>query len=243
VWDGTNWLVTLYSVLDNSPIYGMVGANITQGQVPWTTSGTPGDANYKTNGQLVAWIGPNTAQVTAAAAIGATSISLNQTGNFPAAGTAVVDNMIVVYTGKTATALTGVTGITAAISIGDLIYPPRTAQGPIVPIEALDVNGNNYTSSLFTGEVVALVYAQPIPSSSVTGAYFLTFLQRVQINLEVVDSNLSSNTVLLQMADPPLIVENPWLVLSDAVQGYIAQYRLGQSNAGSSSGPISLPPG
>ena len=87
VWDGTNWLVTLYSVLDNSPIYGMVGANITQGQVPWTTSGTPGDANYKTNGQLVAWIGPNTAQVTAAAAIGATSISLNQTGNFPAAGT------------------------------------------------------------------------------------------------------------------------------------------------------------
>ena len=243
VWDGTNWLVTLYSVLDNSPIYGMVGANITQGQVPWTTSGTPGDANYKTNGQLVAWIGPNTAQVTAAAAIGATSISLNQTGNFPAAGTAVVDNMIVVYTGKTATALTGVTGITAAISIGDLIYPPRTAQGPIVPIEALDVNGNNYTSSLFTGEVVALVYAQPIPSSSVTGAYFLTFLQRVQINLEVVDSNLSSNTVLLQMADPPLIVENPWLVLSDAVQGYIAQYRLGQSNAGSSSGPTSLPPG
>jgi len=40
-------------------------------------------ANYKTNGQLVAWIGPNTAQVTLAAAIGASSISLNQTGNFP----------------------------------------------------------------------------------------------------------------------------------------------------------------
>jgi len=151
--------------------------------------------------------------------------------------------MIVAHTGKTATALTGVTGITAAISVGDLIYPPRTAQGPIVPIEALDVNGNNYTSSLFTGEVVALVYAQPIPSSTTTGAYFLTFLQRVQINLQVLDSNLSSNTVLLQMADPPLIIENPWLVLSDAIQGYLAQYRLGQSNAGSSSGPTSLPPG
>jgi len=26
VWDGANWLVTLYSVLDNSPIYGMIGA-------------------------------------------------------------------------------------------------------------------------------------------------------------------------------------------------------------------------
>ena len=243
VWDGANWLVTLYSVLDNSPIYGMIDANTIQGQIPWTTSGTPGEANYKTNGQFVAWIGPNTAQVTLAAAIGASSISLNQTGNFPASGTAVVDNMIVAYTGKTATALTGVTGITAAISVGDLIYPPRTAQGPIVPIEALDVNGNNFTSSLFTGEVVALVYAQPIPSSTTTGAYFLTFLQRVQINLQVVDSNLSSNTVLLQMADPPLIIENPWLVLSDAIQGYLAQYRLGQSNAGSSSGPTSLPPG
>jgi hypothetical protein len=45
------------------------------------------------------------------------------------------------------------------------------------------------------------------------------------------------------MADPPLIIENPWLVLSDAIQGYLAQYRLGQSNAGSSSGPTSLPPG
>jgi len=104
---------------------------------------------------------PNTAQVTLAAAIGASSISLNQTGNFPAAGTAVVDNMIVAYTGKTATP--------------DRCHrhhgghfrrrsdlPAKTAQGPIVPIEALDVNGNNYTSSLFTARL--WLWSMPIRS-------------------------------------------------------------------------------
>jgi hypothetical protein len=105
------------------------------------------------------------------------------------------------------------------------------------PLKALDAAGRAHTDSLFSGEVVALVYAQAVPSLNNTAAYFLTFLQRVQIKLMVNGTGVFSNLVLLQMADPLLIVEDPWLIIGDAVQGYIGQYRLGQSNDGSISGP------
>jgi hypothetical protein len=231
VWDGKQWLVTLYQAVNNNPIYGMVGANVVLGQIPWITSGTPGTWNYKTNGQLQGWLGANTAQVTAAAGIGATSISVNQPGNFPASGQATVDDMVISYTGKTSNSLTGVTGLTMAVALGDLIFVSGSGQGPIVPIRVLDAAGNDQNSSLFTGEVVALVYPTTIPSSGTTGSYFLTFLQRVQIRLEVMDSGLFSNIVLLQMADPPFVIENPWLILNDAIQGRIGMYRLGSSAA------------
>lgn len=47
------WTVLTYYVLNNNPLFGMVGADVGIGQIPWTTSGTPGHIDYKTNGEDV----------------------------------------------------------------------------------------------------------------------------------------------------------------------------------------------
>ena len=153
VFDGTDWLSTVYLDFNNNALFGKVGADTAAGEIAWTTSGTPGHPDYKTNGLRTSW-------------------GLN-------------------------------------------------------PIQALDQHGNNYTSSSFDGVVVALVFAQPLPTISTIGSYFLTFLQRVTLQLQVLDSNVESNTILLQMATPPAIQDNPWLILNSATNGQLNVYRLG----------------
>lgn len=160
------WLVTTYTVIDNDPLFGMIGGDPALGEVPWQTIGTPGAPNYKTNGERDAW----------------------RTGN---------------------------------VSVGNLI----------LPIDAKDSSGRSYTNSLFNGNVRSLIYDESVPvnTSLVTniGAYFLTFVQRVLVKMKLENSNLFSNSILLQMDTPNLIVENPWLVLDDSIQGRLDQFRLG----------------
>ena len=76
---------------------------------------------------------PYTATVTAPAAIGAAVVSLDQTFQFPASGSAVVyvpangstaaSQMVISYTGTSNNSLTGVTGITQTIGDEYLIRP------------------------------------------------------------------------------------------------------------------------
>ena len=70
----------------------------------------------------------------------------------------------------------------------------------ILPIDALDVNGHSYTSSLFNGNVRKLVYATAVPpadtSISIVGAYFVTFVQRVIIQMQLANSDIFSNLSL-----------------------------------------------
>ncbi|MBV9670948.1 MAG: hypothetical protein JOZ43_08345 [Acidobacteriales bacterium] len=73
---------------------------------------------------------------------------------------------------------------------------------PILPLKVLDQNGRDNTSGLFTGQVKKIVYASALPTGSTIGAYFVTYLQRVSLQLQVVGSNVVSNTILLQMAEP-----------------------------------------
>ena len=108
----------------------------------------------------------------------------------------------------------------------------NTDVGQLVrPIDALDSVGRSYTNSLFNGSVHSLVYSTTLPmnTSVITniGAYFLTFIQRVLIKMQLENSNLFSNSILLQMDTPQVINENPWLILNDAIQGRLNQYRLG----------------
>lgn len=159
------WLVTTYSVVNNDPLFGMVGADPSLGEIPWATSGTPGAADYKTNGEKDAW-----------------------------------------YTGVG--------------TYGNLV----------VPIDALDVDGHSYTSASFNGNVRQLVYPQAVPnggSLNDVGAYFLTYVQRVLIRMKLDGSDLFSNYILIQMQNPTLIFENPWLIVNDQVQGLLNQFRLG----------------
>lgn len=167
IWDvREGWLVTTYTIANNDPLFGMVGANPALGQIPFITTGTPGAPNYHTNGEIDAW---------------------RQGG---------------------------------------------TSQGALVlPIDALDVNGNSYTNSSFNGSVRQLVYATSVPinigSLNTIGAYFITFIQRVLIRMQLENSNVFSNSILIQMAQPNLIVDDPWLILNDSIQGLLNQYRLG----------------
>lgn len=153
VWDGHNWLIDLYTCANNDPIYGMVGADASKGQVVWATSGTPGSSAYKTNGS-------------------------------------------------------------------------RQDSG-MVPIKALDINGKNFDQTGFTGNVVALVFAASIPTTATIGSYFITFLQDLTVQLQVEGTSITSNTIMLQMATPPPIQENPWLILNSATQGQLNIFRLG----------------
>ncbi len=156
------WLVTTYKVLNNDPLFGMVGGNPALGQIVWQTTGTPGLAGYKTNGERDAWRAGNT-------------------------------------------------------SLGSLI----------LPIDAQDSVGHSYTNSAFDGNVKKLIYSTALPTDASIGAYFLTFVQRVLIKMQLENSNLFSNSILLQMSVPNLIVENPWLIINDSIQGRLNQFRLG----------------
>lgn len=167
IWDPQeSWLVTTYTVLNDDPLFGMVGGDPSLGEIPYQTSGTPGEEDYKTNGERRAW----------------------RAGNQ---------------------------------SFGNLV----------LPIDAFDADGNSYTSSDFNGDVKKLVYSTALPTMtgevSDVGAYFVTFVQRVLIKMQLENSNVFSNSILLQMATPDLIVEDPWLILNDQIQGRLEQFRLG----------------
>lgn len=97
----------------------------------------------------------------------------------------------------------------------------------VLPIDALDEDGNSYTSGSFTGNVKQLVYGIAVQSGPTIGAYFISFLQRVIIKMQLENSNLFSNSILIQMAVPPLLIQNPWLILNNQFQGLLNQYRLG----------------
>jgi hypothetical protein len=152
------WLVTVYPVYNNNPLFGLVGGSTLAGEIPFTTFGTPGSATYKTNGMRDAW---------------------------------------------------------------------RSGEAVVRPSTALDASGNAYTAGPFSGSVKQLQFATALPFSSSVGSYFVSYVQRVTVQLQAADSNVLSNTILLEMAVPSVIVENPWLVLDDDVQGRVNQFRLG----------------
>ena len=156
------WLVTLYEVLNNNPLFGKVGAG--PGQIEWSASTSPngpGTVGYTTNGEK-----------------------------------------------------------------RPLLYSSNL----LMPIQALDAAGNDYTSGSFDGNVVKLVYGQTLPTGTTIGAFFITFTQRVLIKVQAIDSNVVSNSILLEMAPALLLSNNVWLILNDQINGRLNQYRLGTNS-------------
>ncbi|MGI4812337.1 MAG: hypothetical protein ACRYGG_03215, partial [Janthinobacterium lividum] len=98
---------------------------------------------------------------------------------------------------------------------------------PIKPIDARDVNNNSFTSGSFNGLVTRLVYNIPLATTANIGAYFVNFVQRVLLQVQLVNSDIISNTILLEMAVANPINQNPWLILDSSTQGVLNQYRLG----------------
>jgi hypothetical protein len=74
----------------------------------------------------------------------------------------------------------------------------------------------NDTSRGFNGNVVQLVFNQslPNPSQGFVQAYLFQFLEREIIQMQVVGTNIYSNSIMLQMQAPNQLISNPYLVLS-----------------------------
>jgi len=155
------WLTTLYSITNDIGLYGKVGANEAEGEIPFAVSGTPGAPTYKTNGRLISWL---------------------------------------------------------------------SGGSPVAPIAAYDANGNPTTSPAFSGMVSRLVFGASLPTPANLAAFFFTYIDRISFSLSVIDSNVISNSVLLQIQPPPLIPNDPWLILDDAINGKLDSFRLGWSN-------------
>ncbi len=99
----------------------------------------------------------------------------------------------------------------------------------VQPIEAHDASGVKNTDPNFSQSVVNLVFATALPSLPSTAAFFVTYVDRITFALAVADTNLKSNSVMLQIT-PSLDQDNPWLILDDTVNGKLDSFRLGWSH-------------
>lgn len=131
--------------------------------------------------------------------------------------------------GEIAFATSGTPG-TATYKTNGARQPWLNSNNILIPVKVLDANGNDFTSSQFDGNVVSLVYGQSIPNASPTAAYFLTFLQRAVIRMQEENSDVLSNSIMLQIAMSPPINDDVWLTLNDQTNGILNQFRLGISS-------------
>ena len=76
----------------------------------------------------------------------------------------------------------------------------------------------NDTSQGFNGDAVQVVFNQtlPNPSQGFVQAYLFQFLEREIIQMQVVGTNIYSNSIMLQMQPPNQLINNPYIVLSTA---------------------------
>jgi hypothetical protein len=83
----------------------------------------------------------------------------------------------------------------------------------------------NDTSQGFNGNVVQIVFNKTLPNTvqGFVQAYLFQFLEREIIQMQVVGTNIYSNSIMLQMQPPNQLINNPYLVLSTA-QGSVPDY-------------------
>jgi hypothetical protein len=140
------WLARLYQVYNDDPFFGKVGAVAEYGEIAWAASGTPGAADYRTNGKRVLL---------------------------------------------------------------------RSGSNATLPIDALDANGVSYKDAGFTGDVSRIRYNGAIPVEAAVGSFFLTYVGRVTLTLQALDSGIVSNAIQLDLQTPREIVDE------SGVAGYL----------------------
>ena len=72
-----------------------------------------------------------------------------------------------------------------------------------------------------------LVYAEALPTPLNLSGYFFSYSDYVSLSLEVVDSNITSNPVMLEIEPPATVFDSPWLILDNAINGILDTFRLG----------------
>jgi hypothetical protein len=86
---------------------------------------------------------------------------------------------------------------------------------PLLPSEAYDAAGKGHAEAGFDGDVVRLAFAAAPPVAGNIGAYFLTYVGRVTLQVRDAGSGVLSNVILLDLATPPVIVDE------SGVAGYL----------------------
>lgn len=201
----------------NTVFGGLTTDNPGGNQVVWTHYGKPGRSTsipihaYDKNGvdyssgifsvvgnaQIVAG-SPNTATIQVSQITGGT-ISPGDQITISGATSPSLNGIWIVTTASLATNIWTVTFHTAA-----------------TPFASLAQTNGILTDTLFTGNVVKLVFNTGLPNASQTylQAYFFQFVEREIIQLRVVGTNILSNSIMLEMETPQQVLENPYLILS-----------------------------
>lgn len=99
---------------------------------------------------------------------------------------------------------------------------------PVIPSTVFDSNGVQMGSVGFNGTIKVLSYSLAVPSSSNVGAYFISYVGQIRLSVQAEDSNIQSNSILLQLTPPPDALDplNGYLILNN-IQGRIEANRLG----------------
>ena len=95
-----------------------------------------------------------------------------------------------------------------------VIWTPAGSKQEIKPQQAYDAAGRpafagGAVNPAFDGNVTAIEYPVALPTGGNVGAYYLSFIGRVQLQVMDVDSGLLSNTILLQLDAPPVVQDAP----------------------------------
>jgi len=103
-----------------------------------------------------------------------------------------------------------------------VLWTPAGSNLEIKPIQAYDAEGapallSGALNPAFDGNVVSLEYPAPLPGTYPTGwtppanvgAYYISFIGRIQLQVMDVATGLMSNTILLQLDAPPVIQDAP----------------------------------
>jgi hypothetical protein len=116
-----------------------------------------------------------------------------------------------------------------------VLWTPTGSTLEIKPQQAYDVTGtaaliSGAVNPAFNGNAVVLEYPVALPTGGSIGAYFVSFIGRISLQVMDVDSGVLSNTILLQLDAPPVVQDSPGVagyLYLNALQGRLNVNRLG----------------
>ena len=124
----------------------------------------------------------------------------------------------------------GTSGYVPYVTNGRLVPLLTSGGAAFEPIQALTSTGA--VCSAPTDMAVKLVFPSAITGTISVKAYFFSYIERVMMDLQAINSNVTSNSILLQMAPPPLIGDTtPYLILDNLTEGQLDVQRLGYVGA------------
>lgn len=227
IFDSNGKLQTVASITSTgesgatAPAWGtLFGSQTTDNDVTWTNYGVPGlstcpplhvyDKNGNDYSDNVFSLSGN-AQIIA----GTPNVATVRVLETPNSVTITPGDSITII-GATTPGLDGTWVVaTANLTLGVWTITFNTLNSPFAATPQTEGILNDLSRG-FNGEAVEIVWSTGLtnPSQGFVQAYLLQFLEREIIQMQVVGTNIYSNSIMLQMQAPNQLLSNPYLVLS-----------------------------